>query len=229
LIFSLLDIYLGLLPILFFLLYWKKTKTETGIWLIVTYTFIIFSINFLMLVWGKIPILYDFFTLIEFLFFSAFLHSELQSNTAKKLLRLSCIVFTLFYVAFFIYTKSATETSSIPPNQVVMDSIPIGFETILMLAFSFYFLYERTKDTTTLFIYNTYQFWVILGIVLYLAGSFFIYIFTNYLSPEEVKKYWVITNCFSILKNVFFVIAIIHHFRPTKNRLLTDMEMPYLN
>ncbi|MGV3530503.1 MAG: hypothetical protein ACO1OO_16485 [Flavisolibacter sp.] len=46
-----------------------------------------------------------------------------------------------------------------------------------------------------------------------MAGSFFIYIFSNQLLSEgksdEVAKYWVFTNIFSILKNIFFVIAII--------------------
>jgi hypothetical protein len=183
-----------------------------------------------MLNWGKIPLLYDSFTLIEFLFFGWFLHSQLKNNTSKKMVGLSCIVFTLFYIGFICYTKSAADTSSIPTDQVVMDSVPIGVETIIMLSFSFYFLYERTKDTTTLFIYNTYQFWIVLGIVLYLAGSFFIYIFSNYLSGAEVRKYWVITNIFSILRTLFFVIAIIYHSKPPKNNTLTpDFELTYLN
>jgi hypothetical protein len=179
--------------------------------------------------WSRIPLLYDFFTLIEFLLFGSFLHLQLRSNTAKKLLRILSILFTVCYVAFTIYTKSFANISSIPLNAVVIDSIPIGVETIILLPFAFYFLYERTNDTTTLFIYNTYQFWIVLGIVLYLAGSFFIYIFTNYLSPKEVYKYWVITNIFSILRSCFFVLAIINHAKPTKNKLTTDFEVTYLN
>jgi hypothetical protein len=230
LIIAIIDIYLELLPLLIFLIYLRQSRSETGILLIAAYSTIIFLINFVMLHWSKIPLLYDSFTLIECLFFCAFLHSQLKNKNSKKILRLSCAVFTVCYIAFTIYTKSATDTSSIPTNQVVMDSIPIGVETILLLSFSFYFLYERTKDTTTLFIYNTYQFWVILGIVLYLAGSFFIYIFCNYLSPSEVRKYWVVTNCFSILRSLFFVLAIIYNSKPPRNNtLIPDFEMSYLN
>lgn len=229
-IIAIIDIYLELLPLLVFLIFFRKSKSETGIRLIVAYSSIIFFINFLMLHWGKFPLLYDSFTLIEFLFFGWFLHSQLKSRTSKKVLRIACLLFTFCYIAFTVYTKSAADTSSIPTNQVVMDSIPIGFETIIILAFCFFFLYERTKDTTTLFIYNTYQFWIILGIVLYLAGSFFIYIFCNYLSPVEVRKYWVVTNFFSILRTAFFVIAIIYNTKPPRNnRLSLDFELAYLN
>lgn len=183
-----------------------------------------------MLHWRKLPLLYDSFTLIECLFFCAFFYFQLKSQTSKKILRLCCLVFTVCYIGFTIYAKIAMDTNSIPTNQVVMDSIPIGVETILLLAFSFYFLYERTKDTTTLFIYNTYQFWIVLGIVLYLAGSFFIYIFCNYLSPAEVRKYWVVTNFFSILRTLFFALAIIYNSKPPRNNtLVTDFELTYLN
>ena len=65
------------------------------------------------------------------------------------------------------------------------------------------------NDTTNLFIYSKYQFWIILGMMIYLAGSFFIYIFANQLAPKDVAKYWFFTNIFYIIKNIFFSIAII--------------------
>lgn len=65
------------------------------------------------------------------------------------------------------------------------------------------------KDTETLFVYSRYPFWIVLGMMLYLAGSFFIYIYASQLPPKELGKYWVFTNIFSILKNIFFTIAII--------------------
>jgi hypothetical protein len=111
-----------------------------------------------------------------------------------------------------------------------IDSIPIGVETIIILIFSFYYLYERMNDTTTLFIYNTYQFWIVLAIVLYLAGSFFIYIFASYLrNNDEISKYWIITNIFSILKNIFFAIAVYINAKPSKDSIRYDLELRSLN
>ena len=85
--------------------------------------------------------------------------------------------------------------------------MPIGFETILILIFSFYYLYEQMNDNQNLFIYSNYSFWVILGFMIYLAGSFFIYIFAN--QTQEAIKYWYFTNIFSILKDLFFIIALL--------------------
>ena len=64
------------------------------------------------------------------------------------------------------------------------------------------------NNTTELFIYSKPSFWAVLGILLYLSGSFFIYIFANEISLKELEKYWIITNIASILKNIFFAIAI---------------------
>lgn len=227
---AIIDIYLQLLPVLVFFFFWKKSKSETGIKLIVAYSSTIFLINLSMLNWEKIPILYDSYTLIEFLLFGGFLFSQLKSKRSKAILVLISCLFTIFYFGFIIYTKVALDKSYATAATVKIDSIPIGIEAIFILAFSFFYLYECTKDTTTLFIYNTYQFWVVLGIVLYLAGTFFIYIFTDSMNAADLKKYWVITNVFSILRSVFFTIAIIYHSKPKKNNtLFTDFEMSYLN
>lgn len=228
-IFTYFDICFSFLPVIAFFAYWRFSKSNRSIVLIVVYSFLFFAINLILSIGSRIPLLYDFFTLVEFLVFSSFIYLHLKNQTSKKLLQIACIVFTLFYILFTLYTKGGASISSLTQNEVAIDSVPIGVETIIVLAFSFYFLYERTNDTTTLFIYNTYQFWVVLGMVLYLAGSFFIYIFANFLSPAEVFKYWVITNVFSILRSCFFTLAIIYHAKPTKNKLVSDFGISYLN
>ena len=110
-----------------------------------------------------------------------------------------------------------------------IDSIPIGIETIIVLTFSFYYLYEKTNDTTTLYIYSTFSFWIVIGMVLYLAGSFFIYLFASSLSKQEVNKYWVVTNFLSFLKNVMFAVAITVNSKPTKKMPISDFELSSLN
>ena len=223
------DTFFSLLPVLFFFIYWNQAKSERGLWLVVVYSLFFFCINILITSWKKIPLLYDSLTLVEFLLFSWFLVTQLATQTTKKILVFLGVLYTIFYVAFTFYTKAFTSTDSIPENTAIIDSIPIGIEAIIVLVFSFYYLYEQMRDTTNMFIYNTFQFWIVLGMVLYLAGSFFIYIFSNNLSGDDVKKYWVITNFFSILRSIFFTIAIIQHAKPTKNRLLADFEVSYLN
>jgi uncharacterized Tic20 family protein len=110
-----------------------------------------------------------------------------------------------------------------------IDSIPIGIEAILILIFSFYYLYEQMKDTETLFVYSRYTFWIVLGMMLYLAGSFFIYIYASQLPPNQVGKYWIFTNIFSILKNIIFAIAIFINASEKANNSKTNFKLYSLN
>lgn len=151
--------------------------------------------------------------------FIGFLGFHIKNKKARKVLLYTGICFTVFYISF----------SALASNKDSIDSIQIGIETIIVLLFSYYYLYERMNDTNTLFIYNTYPFWVVIGMVLYLSGSFFVYIFTNFLSADELKKYWIITNIFSILKSILFTVAILIHAKPTRNTLNADLELSSLN
>lgn len=146
---------------------------------------------------------------MEFVLFLGFLYSQILQKKARKILLFSGLFFFIFYIAF-TFLKDGSKH---------FDSIQIGVETIIILVFAYYYLYERMNDTSTLFIYSTYSFWVILGIVLSLSGSLFVYIFTNYLSNEEINRYWVITNVLSFLRFVFFTIAIIINAKPPRNNI----------
>ena len=155
---------------------------------------------------------------MEVVSFVSFLHLLIEKKQAKKALVITTLVFAFIYIGITLLVKDN-----------IIDSIQIGIETIIILIFSFYYLYERMNDTSTLFIYNTYPFWVILGMVLYLSGSFFVYIFADSLSLADREKFWIIPNIFSIIKSILFVIAIIIHATPKKNTLITDLELSRLN
>jgi voltage-gated potassium channel Kch len=121
----------------------------------------------------------------------------ISNSFFKKIIIGTSILFSLFIIIYNLETKVAG-----------IDSIPIGIEAILILIFSFYYFYEQMKDVSTLFIYGRFHFWIVLGMMIYLAGSFFIYIYASQLETHEVAKYWIFTNIFSIIKSILFTIAI---------------------
>jgi hypothetical protein len=139
----------------------------------------------------------------------------LKSKKAKLVVAIASLIYIIFYIIYSLLYEVS----------ILTVSIPIGVEAILILIFSFYYLYEQMNDTSTLFIYTKPAFWIILGMVLYLAGSFFVYIFSNYLNKDVREKYWVITNVLSILKNIFFCIAIHINAKPPKESLHYDLEL----
>ena len=111
------------------------------------------------------------------------------------------VVSALFFVfLIFFYTKGKLYR---------IDSVPIGVECILILIFSSYFFYEQINNPNVLFIYNDYKFWIITGIMIYLSGSFFIYIFANQIPEKELNLYWSFTYIFLGIMNVLFSVGIL--------------------
>jgi hypothetical protein len=170
------------------------------LWVIFFYGIINFLINILQYKEFFSPQIDFFFfaafTFFEYLFFTYFLYLEIKSKTFKRILAYTSCLFILFLL---FYNLNAEVRG--------IDSVPIGIETILIMLFSFRYLYEQMNDTTTLFVYSKPSFWIILGFLIYLSGSFFIYIFAN--QSREAIKFWYLTNVFSILKTVLFSIAIL--------------------
>ncbi|HVT85373.1 MAG TPA: hypothetical protein VHD35_09215, partial [Chitinophagaceae bacterium] len=71
-------------------------------------------------------------------------------------------------------------------------------------------------------------FWFVIGILLYLGGSFFINILANHLSTEEVAKYSSVTNIAEVIKNILFTIAMIMYARQPKETA-PEKSIPYLD
>lgn len=168
---------------------------------IVLYSLLFFTTNIIYLLFeldGYYRFYYGFVTLFEFIFFAAFIRTGIRNTTCKKVLTFSTIAFIFFLL---IYTPNA--------KFVRIDSIPIGVETILILLFSFYYLFEQVNSETIEPLFNNYRFWILLGMLIYLAGSFFIYIFTSQLPYEQVMVYWRFIDVFLIIKNLFFLTGIL--------------------
>ena len=160
---------------------------------------------------------YTLLTAIEFCFFGFFIGVNVTSKKAKNIILVSSAGFLLFITAYSISTP------------IKIDSVSIGVETIFILTFSSYFLYERINDPKTLFIYNDYRFWIVMAFMLYLAGAFFIYIFANQIPKSELRRYWMFTYVFYIIKNILFSIGILIYAlqRPNQKRHVTQSVKYY--
>lgn len=213
-----------LLFVIFFFIFYNKTKTRKDLVAILLYCSLDLVINFITVIIDKdlasyqfISLLYSFFTLFEYATFAFILWFNIHKPLFRKLIIILSILFSLFLIIYNLTTKV-----------VNLDSIPIGFETILILFYSFYYLFEQTNDTTNLFIYTKYQFWIITGIMIYLSGSFFIYIFANQIDLKLLKQYWFLTYAFYVLKNIFFVVALFVYVKSQK-KLHPKKLQPYLH
>lgn len=188
----------NVLIILLYLLFLKRIKAEKGLFLIVLYSFSDLLMNVVLLNVSTTLNLYitALFTLLEYLLFTYFIYFAIKKKGFKMLMNLLSILFIIFIVIYDLVTHFR-----------FIDSIPIGFESILILVFSFYYLYEQMNDVNNLFIYSRYQFWIVIGIMLYLAGSFFIFILASHVNKVILDQFWFLTNVFYSIMNILFAIA----------------------
>ena len=213
-----------LLPIILFivLIFKKKENIKKGLWVIFIYCILV-ALNDIVL-FNIVPdkhsnILFSSFTLMEFLAFSLFLGYSSENKSLRMLLKITFILFTLFICTYFLI---------IPFNFI--DSIPIGVETILVIGFSVYFLYEMVNKTNVL-LYNTTEFWIITGFLIYLAGSFFIYLYANQVPENELYEFFFVTYIFNTIKNIFIATGFWIAYKYPKNHNFHHPReyQPFLN
>jgi hypothetical protein len=88
-----------------------------------------------------------------------------------------------------------------------LDSFSIFLESLLVIVTSLYYLYEQMTTVSDKFIYSQSQFWIVIGIFLYLAGTFFLFVLLPNMSDAETMNNWSINWLFNILKNILFFIG----------------------
>lgn len=208
------------LVIVLFLFFLCRTRKYNSVWIIPIYTLINLSINasLELLPLKNVFYIYTSFTFIEYFSFTAFIYSFIKSTVFKKVILFSSAAFTLFLPVYFTYFEQA----------VSIDSIPIGLETLFILFFCSYYFYEQMNDLENHYIYNRYHFWIIIGILLYLAGSFFIYIFANHVDKQTRSQFWFLTYFFYVVKNLFFLIGLMNYNKSAKSLSRKNLY-PYLN
>jgi len=148
------------------------------------------------------------FTAVEYSIFAFFFYLVVKSPIFKKIIIGHSIVF--FSITFYNYINN--------PN-ASFDSIPVSTESILIIIYCLYYFYESINQPQLTFLYSAYHFWVVIGILIYLSGAFFLFTQADKFSRQDTLTYWVIAYMVNILKNIFFSIAFYIKKNPSKNPL----------
>jgi len=199
-IFSFISSVSTLLPIVFFLCFFKRNR-GTGLWVIFFYVLLSFSTDIsFAIVKSKVfhfHALYSF-TILEYLLFTGFLYLNLHSQTIKKVLLFGSITFIAF-ATFSLLKKTDYK----------FDSLPASIEAILVICYCVLFFYEQLKSPESPFIYSSKSFWITVAMLVYLAATLCLFISTAYISDEERKVYWPINYAANFIKNAMLSIAFI--------------------
>ena len=110
-----------------------------------------------------------------------------------------------------------------------LDTVPIGIETIIIFLLVFMFFYEQFKNVKEKSLHANYFFWIAIGIMIYLGGTFFFNILANHMNKEDLLVYWTFSYFADILKNLFFTIAIITFGRYFIAHNKKKIDVPYLD
>ena len=181
------------------LLFLKARLKETFFLMLVLYGLVFFTLIFVNdLVPRDIKKYYHaFYTLLEYAFFTLIFWANIKNKTFRRLV----FAVSALFLVFELYFVSNTDAQR-------LDSIPIGIETILIFIYIFCFFFDFSKNTKDTFIYNHYCFWLSVGILIYLGGSFFYYILVNDLEEKDVIKFGNMTYIAEIIKNLLFCVAV---------------------
>jgi hypothetical protein len=84
----------------------------------------------------------------------------------------------------------------------------VPVEAITIIALSIYFFYEQLTSPDTPLVYMQARFWVVIGYLIYTAGTFFLTLYFDSLPRAVMKEYYVINNAFLIVKTILLSIAV---------------------
>jgi len=159
------------------------------------------------------------YTFLEYGFFSWILYASFSKPLFKKIVVVSSILFSLFLVFnYFMIVSNRT------------DSVAIGIESILIFFFIFFFFYENLAYAKEDFVYAHHCFWISVGILIYLGGSFFINILADSLSDAEFEKFWFLNFIADTIKTLFFSVALVLLHKKGKNSQgAKTSAVPYLD
>jgi hypothetical protein len=136
------------------------------------------------------------------------LYKNIKSGKFKSAITFISLLFVIYAIFDIFQSKSSS-----------FDSFPIGVECILIITYSIYYLFEKINEPDSLFLYNTPMFWVVVGLILYFSGTFFLYIYgqNNLNDPSFRATYQLVNAGFNALKLVFLSIAFL--VKPPKESL----------
>lgn len=161
----------------------------------------------------------SFYTFLEYVVFTSFIFLNISSRRIRTVLIILSAAFVIFQGVYLLNTSIKN-----------LDTVAVGVETILLFSYVICFFHEQFKKPTNLSIYNHHCFWISVGILIYLGGSFFFYIMANHMTDAEIDRYWELTYIGEIIKNILFAYSIFLFVRQKKengfkNKILPNLDM----
>ncbi len=188
-----------------------------GVYGVVFFTFLFLQDRYLI-PRGMLRFYQSFYTFCEY----SFLTYLLFQNIAIKTFRIIILILSIFFTGFLTYYYLSNQLAK-------LDSISVGIETVLIFIYISFYFYQSFKSVNNEYIFSQPGFWLSLGILIYLGGTFFFNILVNHIDETQIKKYWFLTFIADTIKNLFFCVSIIVYARNRHKQKLPPKSVPYLD
>ncbi len=191
-----------ILPVTFYLFFKKRIFIKSlGTIILLSTLYFINDVYALYLLYYRHKsnfLFYNIVLLIETICLYYFFYLIIKDHFFKKILFFISIIFTVFWVfSFFKFGNKSYYWSC------------INFENISVLAIAIFYYYEQIIIINSAFIYAESVFWVVTAYLIYIAGTFFLYLYIPSFNSEEQKNYYDILNSiFTIIRTVLISVAI---------------------
>ena len=143
--------------------------------------------------------IYDIFTIVEFAFFTIIFSLLLNNKALTKILIPLCLCFVAFIILDSIYLRK--------PG--AFNSLSSGIEAIIMIPLCIYYFFDQLKKPAGYLIYANSSFWIVISILIYLSGTFFVYIIAENSMKDLkfLKMYSLINSSIIIIKNCLLAVS----------------------
>jgi hypothetical protein len=200
-------------PLICFFLYFKKNIKKSDLRVCFFYTIASLLSDILVALLANYAyIIISSFTVIEYLFFSAFFYLCLRNKKIKPIIIIASALFLIVAGFLFFFAKTS------------FDFWAALVSTILVDAYCIFFFYEQLSLPETPMIYKSYQFWITAGCFIYISGILFLYLYTSGMKDKQKSGLWIINIIFEIVKNIFFSIAFLIAKDTEQNTVTEDFD-----
>ena len=195
-------------PLILFFIFYKKVGKIVGLKVVFFYALLTLITDFLIgWFFSYATTIVSVFALIEYLFFSLFFYIIIHNKKVKK----AIIIVSILNTTIDIYILQ-----NYREHFDFWAALVIG---ILTVTFSIIYFYEQINSPKIILIYNSYSFWIVVGFVIYISGTLFLFLYTSDMKDRQKSPLWVLNTVFEIIKDICFSIAFFVANNSTKNTL----------
>jgi drug/metabolite transporter (DMT)-like permease len=206
------------LPIVFFVAFCIK-KAPKEMWVI--FIFCLISIFFdLFLTHSSFAFkhkyfIWNLFSIVEYIFITYFFYIIIK----RRLIRVLILVFSFFYLLIFLLNSKTDNTQ--------FDSVLSAIKSFAILGLSLSYILNIMKPTTEPVKIFTPVFLIVVGLLLFVSSTLFLFIIANRLSEKEMNQYWSINYYANILVSFIFSAAFLLFYFQQKSKSPESQSVDY--